>query len=241
MIQAGGRASPRQPPLRTFLVQGQDAPGSLEAATGPDVVVVDASADESGPALAARLIPEMRRHPQCPPLYVRISALSLGRGDAELDTIMPYGPDGIILPGAVGLRDVDHLGAKLAVQEARHDLRDEATAIVAVVGDSARGALWLPAFPSDTPPRLVGIACDLDRLAREIRCAPDAPAVAHVASLTVLAAAASAVPAIYMLSAGGAGDSLTVNFRDIRRQGFSAVILSDPAAVATANGVFGQR
>lgn len=224
-----------------MLLHPGSADGGEAAATGPDILAVDVSADERGPALAARLIPAMRSRPRCPPIYVRISALPLGRADAELDMVMPSGPDGIILPGAVGLRDVDHLGAKLAVQEAGHDLRDEATAIIAVVGDSARGALWLPAFTSAAPPRLVGIACDLDRLAREIRCAPDAPAVAHVASLTVLAAAASGVPAIYMLFAGDAGDSLAANFREIRRHGFSAVILSNPAAVGTANEVFGQR
>ncbi len=71
----------------------------------------------------------------------QIHALDSGLADADLDAVMPGRPDGIILPDACGGRDIQHLGAKLAVREAENDLADGALKILALGRQFARRAV----------------------------------------------------------------------------------------------------
>ena len=164
-----------------------------------------------------------------PGLYARVSPLSSASLPAELDRAVDAGCDGIVLTGAVGTRDIEHLGARLSVLEAERGRADGEMRIVAVA-DTAAGVLALPALVPT--PRLAGLACDPDRLAETLGCTGAAPAIRQALAVTVLAAAACRVEAI-----------LATRSRDATARaaaegdGFGAVLVRDPAAVRPARGV----
>ena len=95
-----------------------------------------------------------------PRLFVRVNGLTTGLIDADLDGVMPAGPDGIVLPKTVGGADVSHLGAKLAVREAEFGLADGATRILAIATENAAGIFALGTFAGASH-RLMGL--DLGR------------------------------------------------------------------------------
>jgi len=87
----------------------------------------------------------------------QIHALDSGLADADLDAVMPGRPDGIILPDACGGRDVQHLGAKLAVREAENDLPEGVLKILALAGDSPAALFELGSIARASR-RLIGLA-----------------------------------------------------------------------------------
>ncbi len=96
-------------------------------------------------------------HADRPRLYVRVNGLTTGLIEADLDAVMPAGPDGVVLPKTVGGADVSHLGAKLAVREAEYGLPDGATRILAIATENAAGVFALGTFAGASH-RLMGIA-----------------------------------------------------------------------------------
>lgn len=214
-------------PIRRLLLH--DPRRALPAAL-PDVIVLDAS--EAGPPLPAEAASEERpspfhRRPCGPGLYLRLPPLSCGSAESDLARAAGLGVDGLVLTGAAGRLDVEHLGAKLAVIEAERGLPDGGLRILAVAADTPAGVLALPAFAAT--PRLVGLACDPERLAFLLGCGPDAPAIAQARALTVLAAAACRVQAVLVGTSLAAADLAAAG-----REGFGAVLA--PAGVRRASG-----
>src|SRR5215207_6345671 len=95
---------------------------------GADVLLVDLedsvalSGKDAARRTAAAFLAAARREAHRPRLYVRVNGLTTVLTDADLDAVMPAGPDGIMLPKTVGGPDLSHLGVKLAVREAEHGL-----------------------------------------------------------------------------------------------------------------------
>ncbi|WP_375459763.1 hypothetical protein [uncultured Enterovirga sp.] len=202
----------------------------------PDVVVLDMSrggdevaADFGG--LGSRVGP--------PLVFAAIPALASGRADAALDRLMPLAPDGIVLRGCVGSRDVEHLSAKLAVREAEWDRPDGSIWILAMAADSAAGVLALPTFAGRRHPRLAGLGSDPNRLRAEIRCRDDAPALRAASATLVLAAAAIGTAAVAL--PGRTADEPWLRFDGLRAQGYRAVLLREAGEVEVAREVFGPE
>lgn len=151
--------------------------------------------------------------PDC--THAIVSAVSSDAIAGQLDWAVPAGITAFVLSGTEGLRDVERLGAKLSVLEARHGLAAESLRILALAADTAAGTLALPSLRPR--PRLVGIACDPARLAEALRCDLDAPAVLQARALTVLAAASCGVPAVIVASADLEGSAA--------REGFGALLI----------------
>ena len=129
--------------------------------------------------------------------------------------VLPAAPDGIWLGDAVGRVDIERLGVALGVAEAEAGLGDGAIRIVASV-ESAAGALRVLSL-SEAGPRLAGIACDGGAIARET-------------------GAAAGVPAM---------DATGIDLRPIQaaraaRDGFSGLLVRDPAGIAVVKAARGQ-
>ena len=120
-------------------------------------------------AAAASAIAAARRAGK--PCLALIHPLASGEADFDLDAVMSAAPDGIILPDAVGGRDIQHLGAKLAVREAENGLPDGSARILALVGDSPAAIFELSSIARATR-RLIGIGRDERRLAERLGLAP---------------------------------------------------------------------
>jgi citrate lyase subunit beta / citryl-CoA lyase len=101
-------------------------------------------------------------------IYVRVNGLRSGLVEDDLDAVMRFQPYGIILPKAEGLRDVEHLGIKLAVREAEYGWEDGSTRILPMVAETARGALLMPSFIDRPNHRLAGLAWGAEDLATDI-------------------------------------------------------------------------
>jgi citrate lyase subunit beta/citryl-CoA lyase len=239
--------------MRSLLFIPGDSPKKLDKGlgSGADVLLVDLedsvalSGKEAARTTAAAFLATARAAANRPRLYVRVNGLTTGLTDADLDAVMAAGPDGIMLPKAVGGPDVSHLAAKLAVREAEYDLEDGSTRIVAIATENARGVFALGTL-AGTSRRLAGVAWGGEDLAADVGAEANrgddglytAP-YRLARSLTLFAAAAAEVDAV---------DSVYTNFRDLdgladecreaRRDGFSAKMAIHPAQVPVINEAF---
>ena len=178
-------------------------------------------------------------------LYVRVNDFTTGLTDDDLAAIMPAGPAGIMLPKAIGPKDITRLAAKLRVHEAANGIEDGATRIVALIAETAAGVLAAPTF-SDACPRLAGVTWGAEDLSADIgaRTARDVDGrytetFRLARTLTILAASAVQAAAI---------DTVFVNFRDAdalkaecmeaERDGFTAKMAIHPAQVPIINEAF---
>jgi citrate lyase subunit beta/citryl-CoA lyase len=180
-----------------------------------------------------------------PRLYVRVNPFDGDLTEADLDDVMPAGPDGVMLPKSLGAADVQKLSVKLAVREADHGLTDGATRILAIATESAR-ALFGTASYAGASARLEGLAWGAEDLSADLGSeTPRLPDGGYTGpyrlarDLTLFAAvAAEAIPI----------DTVFVNFRDeaglraeslaARRDGFTAKMAIHPGQVSVINEIF---
>jgi citrate lyase subunit beta/citryl-CoA lyase len=239
--------------MRSLLFVPGDSARKLEKgmSSGADALIVDLedsvalSGKEQARRVTAGFLAEVRAQAVRPRLIVRVNGLATGITEADLDGIMPAGPDGIMLPKTVGGPDVAHLGAKLAVREAEFGLEDGVTRIIPIATETARGVFALATLAGSSQ-RLSGITWGGEDLSADIGAEAnrgsdglytDPYRVAR--ALTLLAATAAEVDAI---------DTVYTNFRDLeglaaecreaRRDGFVAKMAIHPAQVAVINEAF---
>ncbi len=240
--------------MRSMLFVPGDSRKKLEKAfaCGADALFVDLEDSVAAPqkakarAAAAAFIIEARRGGQTgPKLFVRVNGLDTGLADADLDAVMPARPDGVVLPKACGGRDVQHLGAKLAVREAENGLDDGYAQIIAIATETAKSLFELGTFAGSTR-RLAGLTWGSEDLSADLGAETNrtpegllTPPFGLVRSLALFAAAAAGVPAF---------DQVYANFRDMaglrreceeaRRDGFSGKMAIHPAQAAVINEIF---
>ncbi|MCI4677917.1 aldolase [Rhodoblastus acidophilus] len=170
-----------------------------------------------------------------------IHPLATGLADADLDAVMTAAPDGIVLPDATGGRDVQHLGAKLAVREAENDLADGSTRILALAADSPAAIFELGSL-ARAARRLIGIGRDERRLCERLGLAwplvGDEPEPLRVArGLVVLAAAAAGAPA-FDSAEPGEGEAYARACARAARDGFSGKFALTPDQALRINAAF---
>ncbi|MDN5928257.1 MAG: CoA ester lyase [Hyphomicrobiales bacterium] len=215
-----------------------------------DVLLLDLE-DSVGPdrkaearKIAAAFVCENRKQASAA-LYVRVNDFTTGLTDDDLAAIMPARPAGIMLPKAIGPKDIMRLSAKLRVHEAENGIEDGATRIVALIAETAAGTLAAPAF-NEAQPRLAGVTWGAEDLSADVgaRTPRDDEGrytdIFRLArTLTILAAATIQTAAI---------DTVFINFRDTdalraecveaERDGFTAKMAIHPAQVPVINEVF---
>jgi citrate lyase subunit beta/citryl-CoA lyase len=168
---------------------------------------------------------------------VMIRSLASGLADADLDAVMPASPHAIILPDAIGGRDVQHLGAKLAVREAENDLADGSTGILALAADSPAAIFELGSLARATR-RLIGVGRDERRLAEKLGLAvaggERAEPLRVARGLAILAAAAAAAPAFDSAEPGD-GELFAQACARAARDGFSGKFALTPDQARAIN------
>jgi citrate lyase subunit beta/citryl-CoA lyase len=158
---------------------------------------------------------------------------------------MPGAPDAIMLPKSEGGVDISHLGAKIAVREAEHDLPDGHTRIIPIATETGKGIFGLGSYAGATH-RLQALTWGAEDLSADLGAETNrledgtyTDPYRLARAMTLFAAAASQVDAI---------DTVFTNFRDdagfraeciaARRDGFTGKMAIHPAQVAPINEVF---
>jgi citrate lyase subunit beta/citryl-CoA lyase len=239
--------------MRSLLFVPGDSPRKLDKAveSGADVLLLDledsvaAGAKEAARGMTADFLRRTRDVAGRPRLYVRVNALGSGLVDADLDAVMGAGPDGILLPKAVGGRDVTHLDAKLAVREAMEGLADGATEIVAIATETAASLFAMGSFQGASR-RLRGMTWGAEDLSADLGAARQRNADGSFTDAFRLARALCLVGAV---AAGVAPiDGINAAFRDLDAlaaeaeaaalDGFTGKLAIHPAQVPVINAAF---
>ncbi|MFI5013332.1 MAG: HpcH/HpaI aldolase/citrate lyase family protein [Hyphomicrobiales bacterium] len=220
-------------------------------ACGADVLILDLedsvvpSAKEAARQTVRAAIGTARRAKTGPRIYVRVNPLDSGLIEADLDTVIPAQPDGIMLPKARGGQDIMHLSTKLAVREAESDLPDGAIAILPIATESASALFNMGSYAGSSG-RLSGLTWGAEDLSADIgsltsRLADGAYTDPYrlARALALFAATAAEVAPI---------DTVFTNFRDqaglvaeceaARRDGFTGKLAIHPDQVAAINAAF---
>lgn len=178
-------------------------------------------------------------------LWVRINPLDSSDSLDDLRAIMPAAPFGIVLPKAVGARDVNQLSMLIDVLEQESDLPTGETAILPIATEKPAALFRMHEY-AEASPRLHGLTWGAEDLSAAIGAAvirDDAgdwlPPYELARSLTLFAASAAGVAAI---------DTVYTDFRDhdglsrysgkARRDGFSGMLAIHPDQVAAINEAF---
>lgn len=229
--------------LRSLLrVPALDAAAGLD--TPADALLFDL-AEERG-ARAERVVEALRSAPRShgrPALLVRVARPDDG-GAADLAALVASRPDAVVATGAESGADIEHLGAVLAVEEAKAGLDDGATGIVAIV--ETAGALFaLNAFARASR-RVIAIGWDGEALARdlggEIPREPDGRWIdpcQTARTLTLAAAADAKLPALDSPFSTPDLDAFRREAERARRDGFAGKIALDARQAAILNEAFG--
>lgn len=234
--------------MRSLLFVPGDTPDKMKKAlnANADALILDLE-DSVALANKQRAREETAAFLQTKPeatLIVRVNALNSGFIDDDLAAVMPFSPAMIMLPKAEGGKDVQHLGAKLAVHEAKAGRKTE-TPIIALVTETP-AALFVLGSYQNASSRLAALTWGVEDLAAATgsqtnrdetgRYTPPYEMVRHLA---LFAAAAANVPAI---------DGIYGNFRDTDnarreaqeafRDGFTGKLAIHPSQVEIFNEVF---
>jgi citrate lyase subunit beta/citryl-CoA lyase len=172
-----------------------------------------------------------------------VHPLDSGLADRDLDAVMPAQPEGIILPDACGGRDVQHLGAKLAVREAECGLPDGYAHILALAADTPAAIFELGSFARATR-RLIGLGRNEQRLKERLGIfsatdpRPEPLAVAR--ALCLFAAAAAKTPA-YDCAEPGEGKDFVEACAQAARDGFAGKFALTAAQAKIINAAFAEK
>lgn len=180
-----------------------------------------------------------------PALFVRINAFDTELTEDDLSVIMANRPDGIVLPKSNHGQDVTELDTRLRVHEAQNGLEDGSTKIIAIITETAIGALQAGTYYHSSP-RLNAVTWGAEDLSADIgaleRRFPDGTYrdVFRFARVqTLLGAVAAGVQPL---------DTVYPDFRDetgfrheceeAAKDGFTGKMAIHPAQVAIINEVF---
>ncbi len=239
--------------MRSLLFVPADGGKKLDKAmaSGADAIIVDLE-DSIAPerksearTLAAAFLKDAVGLTTRPRILVRVNGLQTGLADADLDAVVPAGPDAILLPKAEGGAAVTHADAKIAAREAIAGLTDGHIKIFALATETAQ-ALFLAGTYRGASTRLVGLTWGAEDLSAELGAEANRDAegrfldpyrLARVLCLAGAAAAeVQAIDTVYVDFRNEAG--LRRECEEARRDGFTAKIAIHPAQVAVINDVF---
>jgi citrate lyase subunit beta / citryl-CoA lyase len=207
----------------------------------------DAVAPENKAAARARVREFLAARPsgRRQELWVRINALDHAEAGADLATVIPLRPDGIVLPKARSADDVDLLSQRIGVYEVEHDIPVGSIRILPVATETPQAIFALGGYGS-CGKRLAGLTWGAEDLAAAVGASANRDNEGRwtmpyqvVRSLCLFGAHAAGVEAI---------DTLYANFRDEKglqhacdeawRDGFSGMLAIHPAQVEVINHAF---
>lgn len=237
--------------MRSLLFVPADSDRKLAKAPGcgADVLVLDledAVAADNKPAARQGAADFLKaRAADGPRVHIRVNGLESGLIEADLDAVIPAGPDAIMLPKCASGSDISVLSAMIAAREAIAGLEDGAIRIVAIATETA-GAIFNFATYKGASARLAGLAWSSEDLMVALGAETSRDETGAFTDPFRLARAHNLYGAV---DAGVAAiDRVFPNFRDgeafrteamaARRDGFTAKLAIHPDQVAIINEVF---
>jgi citrate lyase subunit beta/citryl-CoA lyase len=234
--------------MRSLLFVPGDAPDKMKKAlnSGADALILDLedSVALNNKQRAREETTNFLQEKHDVPLIVRINSLTSGFADDDLEAVMPLVPAMIMLPKAEGGKDVQHLGAKLAVHEAKAARKNE-TPIIALVTETPAALFVLGSYQACSK-RL----CAMTWGAEDLAAATDSQAnrdesgdytapykmVRHLALFAAAAAHVQAIDGVYadFKDLDGARREADAAFRD----GFTGKLAIHPSQVKIFNEAF---
>lgn len=228
-------------PLRSILrIAAQDL---HDASPEADALLLDL--DGAGRALIETAAAWLANRPRQngPLAFLRVSASDSGGAEA-LAALCPLRPDAIIATRAETGADLQHLGALLAVAEAKAGFEDEEIGIVAVA--ETAGALFGLIGLAAATRRLVAIGWDGEALGRDLggETREDdgrwSDPLQTARTLTLAAAADARLPAIDSGFTTRDADAFRREVERAKRDGFAGKFTLDPGQAAIVAAGFGQ-
>jgi len=212
-----------------------------------DALVLDLedSVDRGRKAEARELVAAFLARRLTRRVWVRVSAVDDPEHEADLASVVPAGPDGIVLPKVRSPDDVIALAARLGPIEHQAGLEPACTKILPIATETAAGVFALGGF-ARCGPRLAALTWGAEDLSVALGAETNVdergewlPPYQLARSLCLLAAAAAGVPAI---------DTVCLDLRDedlltrqaaaARRDGFVGKLAIHPAQVEVFNRSF---
>lgn len=196
-------------------------------------------------AFAIGIIAKARRSGTRLKIYIRIHTLDTVECKDDLECVMPLAPDGIFLPHCREGADVQHLAGLLAVLEAKNDLLDGSTKIIASAVSEASAIFDLKSFQGANR-RLVALCWDAAELAKSLGLhnITDAsgtllPPLAMARMLMLFAAKAANISALDTPAYHTGGETaFRRECETARRDGFDGKLALEPSQAAIINHVF---
>ncbi len=238
--------------LRSWLFVPGDAPRKLDKAAnaGADVVILDLEDSVAGARKpeARRLVADFllsRPTPRSLPVFVRINPLPGSHALADLASVVPAGPDGIVLPKPDGAHDVVRLDHYLTALEASAGLAVGRIRILPIATETPRSLFTLDSY-RDASARLAGLTWGAEDLPAAVGASTNRGEDGGHGDLCRLArtlclagASAAGLPAI---------ETVYPAFHDVagleayaargRRDGFRGMMAIHPLQVPVINAVF---
>jgi len=161
--------------MRSLLFVPGDSDRKIAKAmsSGADALILDLEDSvaldrkEEARAMTRDFIASAKGQEKRPRLYVRINALTTDLWSADLEGVMPAGPDGIILPKPRSGEDVHRLSLALDHAEERAGLKQGSTRIVAIATEVPICVLNMASFVGSSG-RLEGLTWGAEDLSAEV-------------------------------------------------------------------------
>jgi len=213
------------------------------AGSGADALILDledsvaASEKDRARGLAAEAVREELRDWK---LFVRVNPFDGGLTMADLAAVVRPGLDGVMLPKAEGMADIERLGHCLDALEAAAGMAAGSVAIVPVATETPAAVFALGGYRPH--PRLAGLSWGAEDLGAALGASANREdggwtrPYEQVRTLALLAArAAGAVPVDTLHADFRDGDGLAEDCRRSRRDGFEGRLAIHPDQVAPIN------
>ena len=231
--------------LRSLLFVPGDRPDRMEKALGTraDALILDLedSVSPASKAAARRAVGDVlsidiSRRPK--PLFVRVNPLDGDQIEADLDAILKWHVDGIVLPKAEGGASVDELARRLTARG------NAATVILPIATETPAAIFALGSYGGSK--RLIGLTWGAEDLPAAIGAATSreedgrfTPPYELARSLCLFGAAAAGVaPIETVYPAYRDLDGLAAYVGRARRDGFVGMMAIHPDQVAVINAAF---
>ena len=236
--------------MRSWLfAPGDSARKMAKAIEGPADIVLfdleDAVATPNKPLARAMVHDVLAAHPdRRARLWVRVNPLDGPYTLADLATVMPARPGGIMLPKASGRHDVERLDHYLSAFEAAHGIAVGSTPVIVLVTETAAAMFRTGDYQG--APRVVALTWGAEDLADSIGASsnrdPDGSygfTYELARSMCLLGAAAAGVLAVETIQGDFRDlDTLKTRAEKVRRDGYRGMLAIHPAQVDVINAAF---
>ena len=243
--------------MRSLLFVPADSERKLTKSlqSGSDVLIFDledavsmsrksAGRQELAAFLASDAAQAVRKATAGPALYVRVNDLGTGMSLEDLKAVMPFRPDGVVLPKCRHQEDLNRLSHYLDAFEALYPQEAAApTGIIAIVTETAQSLAGLDSY-REAGVRLKGLMWGAEDLSGDLGALSNKeattgqwlPAFQYARTRCLIAAAAAGVPAIDTVPTDIHNlDALKQETEQAYQEGFSAKAAIHPGQVPVIN------